>query len=208
MPRKPLSRAQSKMESDGIVRMHEVLKDPEHPEFQFYRDTWDHIVQVQNNISEVMDNLSVRRSVHDRSKLSLPERKGFMQMAEELKLADTEYGSDEYRAILRKYKDSTIGHHYAANDHHAEHFNSGYADMNLLQKLEMLADWYAATKRMKNGDLRTSIIKNAGRFGYDSVEIFVLINTARELGWITNGAGVSDVLDTDAGTAEPGPESE
>lgn len=84
-----------------------------------------------------------------------------------------------------------------------------YASMNLLQKLEMLADWYAATKRMKSGDLLASIEKNAERFGYSGWEKLSLISTAIELGWIDGeAAGFSDVLDTDAGTAEPGPESE
>lgn len=207
---KPLKKAIVTPESDGIVRHHEVMRaGPDHPEYQYFRDTRDHIVAVQEAIQGgIVYNLVQRSMRHDKSKMHLPERAGFMQMAEELKLADTEYGSDEYRAILRKYKDSTIGHHYAANDHHPEHHVGGYASMNLLQKLEMLADWYAATKRMKNGDLRQSIIKNAERFGYDDAETCSLIDTARELGWITNGTGVSDVLDTDAGTAEPGVESE
>lgn len=148
------------------------------------KDTRQHIVQVRKHIGEIVFNLQRRSLAHDQSKLEEPEVDGFYEMAQELNLADTTYGSDEYRAILAKYKDSTIGHHYEHNDHHPEHFNSGYHDMNLLQKLEMLADWKAATERMKDGDLKTSIIKNGGRFGYDEREIFCLINTAIELGWI------------------------
>lgn len=56
--------------------------------------------------------------------------------------------------------------------------------MNLLQLLEMLADWKAATERMENGDLEASINKNAERFGYDLRFKLMLLRTAAELGWI------------------------
>lgn len=167
----------------------EVLRmGPDHPEWQYFRETFDHVIAVRDALQDdVIRHLRLRAFTHDRTKMELPERVGFMAMSAELSLADTEYGSPEYRAILRKYHDSAIGHHYAHNDHHPEHFPGGYAQMNLWQKAEMLADWYAATKRMKNGDLRTSILKNAERFGYDETEAQMLISSAIELGWITDG---------------------
>jgi len=148
------------------------------------KDTIEHIKLVRGYIGEIVFNLQRRSLAHDKSKLEEPEVDGFYEMAQELKLSDTTYGSDEYRAILKKYKASTIQHHYEHNDHHPEHHKDGFYDMNYLQILEMLADWKAASLRMKDGNLRDSIVKNQARFGYSSHEAIMMVNTARELGWI------------------------
>lgn len=133
-------------------------------------------------MSEVEQEIHKRALFHDDSKFEEPEVSGFMAMADELRLADTEYDSAEYRAILKKYHDSTVGHHYAVNDHHPEHFQGGIAEMSLISLIEMLCDWKAATLRMKNGDLKTSIEKNQARFGYSDELKRILINTADDLG--------------------------
>ncbi len=148
------------------------------------KDTREHIAKVRGYIGEIVFNLQRRSLAHDQSKLVEPEVEGFYQMSQELKLSDTTYGSEEYRAILRKYRESTIEHHYAHNDHHPEHHEGGWYAMNYLQKLECLADWKAASERMKDGDLAVSIRKNAERFGYDEREVACLMATASELGWL------------------------
>ena len=56
--------------------------------------------------------------------------------------------------------------------------------MDLIQVIEMLADWKAATLRHADGSLARSIDQNAERFGY-GIEIHSLLwNTAQRLGWI------------------------
>ncbi len=169
-------------------------------------ETRQHIHEVRERLNRAADELRLRSWDHDRSKLEEPERSGFQAMAEELKLADTEYGSDEYRAILKRYRATTIGHHYVHNDHHPEFWSASdpgdrIADpywvddeavrngtaigrMSLISLLEMLCDWSAATQRMKNGDLGTSVEKNAVRFGIEPQLARVLLNTARELGML------------------------
>lgn len=62
---------------------------------------------------------------------------------------------------------------------------NGYRGMSLFDVIEMLADWYAATKRHADGDLAKSIEINAKRFGYGDDLKGILQNTARELGWIS-----------------------
>ena len=159
---------------------------------EYERDTWEHIHHVQDYLERALTNLDVRMRNHDRTKLVDPEAEGFMAMAEELKLAETNYGSDEYRAIIKKYKDSTVGPHYAANDHHPEHYPDGIWGMSLLSILEMLCDWKAATLRMKDGgDLASSIALNRERFGYTDQMAQILINTAREMGMI-EGEGIDN----------------
>jgi hypothetical protein len=155
--------------------------------YKYIVETREHVDAVARYLKKAQLDLHRRELFHDDSKFEEPEKSGFMAMAEELRLADTEYGSDEYRAILKKYKDSTIGHHYALNDHHPEHFGeerTGLRKMNLMQIIEMLCDWKPATMRMKDGNLVTSIEKNAERFGYGEEMTEILLNTAQALGML------------------------
>lgn len=147
------------------------------------KDTRKHIASVRGYIGEIVFNLQRRSLAHDQSKLEEPEVDGFYEMAQELKLSDTTYGSDEYRAILKKYKASTIQHHYQHNSHHPEFWTNGIRDMSLLDIAEMIADWRAATERMKDGDIIRSIEVNQERFGYSDELKSILINTVRELEW-------------------------
>jgi hypothetical protein len=77
-----------------------------------------------------------------------------------------------------------LEHHYAVNDHHPEHFAEGIHGMDLLQLIEMLADWKAATMRHNDGSLRESIFKNASRFAYDETMTMLLLRTSANLGWL------------------------
>jgi hypothetical protein len=60
----------------------------------------------------------------------------------------------------------------------------GVRGMTLLDVVEMLADWKAATQRHADGDLRKSIEINQGRFGYGDELKAILVNTATALGWV------------------------
>jgi hypothetical protein len=98
-------------------------------------------------------------------------------------LRDSTYGSDEYKRFLAGMGEG-LRHHYAANDHHPEHFPNGIHDMDLVQLIEMLADWKAATLRHADGDLDRSIRQNAERFGYGASMITLLQSTAERFGWL------------------------
>lgn len=74
-----------------------------------------------------------------------------------------------------------LDHHYATYRHHPEHFQNGINDMNLIDIVEMLADWKAASERQKDGNLLLSIEKNAKRFNIDDQLKQILINTAKTL---------------------------
>lgn len=145
-------------------------------------DTWAHIHTVQAFMAQVIDDLLGRAHVHDQSKLASPEREAFDVVTP--KLRGLTYGSDEYKASLVEMGEG-LAHHYAANDHHPEHFPNGMADMNLAQLVEMLCDWKAATMRHADGDLERSIRQNAERFGYGDAIRDLLLNTARDFGWLT-----------------------
>ena len=51
--------------------------------------------------------------------------------------------------------------------------------MNLVDIVEMICDWKAATLRHNDGNLLKSIETNARRFGYDDQLKQIFINTAK-----------------------------
>jgi hypothetical protein len=143
-------------------------------------DTLEHIRKVQGRISEVQGHLHDRAMQHDLSKLKEPEKSGFDILTP--RLASLVYGSDEYRAALAEGK-PTIEHHYAHNTHHPEHYPNGIAGMSLLDVIEMLCDWKAASERTKQGSILASLEHNRVRFELSDQMYHILINTCKELGW-------------------------
>lgn len=136
--------------------------------------TQDHIDEVRGLLMRVTRDLFERADRHDASKLTSPEVEIFDEFTP--KLAGSTYGSDEYKGFLAAMKVG-LDHHYAANDHHPEHFAGGIGDMNLVQVVEMLCDWLAACKRHKDGSIRRSIEQNQQRFGYSDELKRILLNT-------------------------------
>jgi hypothetical protein len=144
-------------------------------------DTKAHIRQVQRLIEQVRRDLMMRAFKHDRSKLRPPEKEIYDEFTP--KLAATTYGSEEYKRFLVEMG-SALEHHYAVNDHHPEHHEHGVRDMDLLQVVEMLADWKAASLRHDDGDLGRSIGINVARFDIDPSVERLIWNTADRMGWL------------------------
>lgn len=145
------------------------------------RETVAHVRRVGDLMLDAVADLQRRAVRHDDSKFSPEEFESFAQ--ETPGLREMTYGSDEYKAALARIKPA-IDTHYSRNRHHPEHHAGGFADMNLIDLIEMLADWKAATERHADGDLRRSIEQNAGRFGYGDDMKRLLHLTAASLGWI------------------------
>lgn len=66
----------------------------------------------------------------------------------------------------------------------AEYQRSRISHMTLVDLIEMLADWKAATERHADGSLRTSLMINADRFGISEQLQGILRNTAQEYLWM------------------------
>ena len=143
-------------------------------------ETLAHIKQVASFINKIVLNLNIRAFDHDQSKLESPEREIFDEYTPKLK--DTTYGSDEYNGYLKEMK-VALNHHYKQNRHHPEHHENGVKDMNLIDLIEMLCDWKAATMRHADGDIMKSIEHNQKRFGYSNELASIFKNTIRDLGW-------------------------
>ena len=139
-------------------------------------DTHEHIAQVRGLVLGVAADLTERAHRHDRSKLEPPEVEVFDRVTP--RLAESTYGSEEYKGFLADMGEG-LAHHYAVNDHHPEHFRGeGSIDaMNLIQLTEMLCDWIAATRRHEDGDIHRSIDQSAERFGYGDELRRLLHNT-------------------------------
>jgi len=160
-------------------------------------DTYEHIERVRYYLTLTIAMLLKRASNHDGSKLVSPEVEMFDEFTP--KLAEMEYGSEEYEAA-RKAMGTALEHHYENNSHHPEHYETGISGMSLLDLLEMIVDWKAASERHKkrppmpaspgrpaapqyDSSIVRSIELNQERFGYGDEVKSILLNTARELGF-------------------------
>jgi hypothetical protein len=74
-----------------------------------------------------------------------------------------------------------LDHHYANNRHHPQHHKRGVNDMTLVDVLEMLVDWKAASERHNDGNILKSIEINGrpDRFDLSPQLIQILENTAK-----------------------------
>jgi len=147
------------------------------------QETQKHIDQVRKYLDIIITSLELRIRDHDRSKLSDPELSVFAEYTE--KLRDTTYGSPEYKKHLEGMK-VALDHHYKNNRHHPEFFRDKQVDgepwdlvgrMNLVDVVEMLCDWMAATLRHADGDIQKSIQFNKKRFNMSDQLTNILKNT-------------------------------
>ena len=140
-------------------------------------ETLQHIRRVQELLGRVLANLITRQALHDNSKLESPEAEAFERLTP--LLWDTTYGSERYEELRRELGDA-LKHHYANNSHHPEHYREGIRGMSLIDLIEMLVDWRAATERHADGCIRKSIEINQKRFGYSDELKQIFINTVNE----------------------------
>ena len=143
-------------------------------------ETLVHINQVGQLIYELTIHMQKRGLDHDKSKLIDPEISIFTQHTPKLK--SLAFGSEEYKEEL-KDMGPAIQNHYAKNRHHPEHFPNGIDDMNLIDIVEMLADWKASTLRNKEGNIAKSLELQRERFKMSDQLYKILHNTIVAMGW-------------------------
>ena len=143
-------------------------------------DTIKHINRVAQLIREDISTLDWEARTHDASKLHEPEKSAFDRETPLLK--ELAYDSPEYEEAKKRLGEA-LDHHYEVNAHHPEHYPNGINDMNWIQIGVMLNDWKAATERMKDGDIRASLKKNAERFGISEQLLRIMLNTVESRNW-------------------------
>ncbi len=142
--------------------------------------TREHILEVTKRLLAVARHLGRRAIRHDESKLASPELEIFAVYTE--KLRDSKYGSEEYKGFLTEMKPA-LDNHYSKNRHHPEHHPNGIEDMTLIDLIEMLCDWKAASMRHTTGDILYSITINEERFDISPQLSRILRNTVFALMW-------------------------
>jgi len=145
------------------------------------QDTKEHINKVRARLQECIGQLEARSWIHDASKLESPEKEAFDEVTPLLR--GLTYGSPEYHAGTAKLGEA-LAHHYANNSHHPEHYADGIDGMTLIDLVEMLCDWKAASERHADGDIARSIEINRQRFAISDQLASILRNTVQGMGWL------------------------
>lgn len=140
-------------------------------------ETHKHVNKVRGFLNLFIQDLIERGQYHDSSKFEEPELSVFAKYTPEL--GKVEYGSQEYKDLLLKVKVAT-DHHYSRNRHHPEHWPNGIENMTLVDLIEMLSDWKAATERNKDGNIRKSISINSQKYKFPPELRTIFENTVRE----------------------------
>lgn len=145
-----------------------------------------HMQAVREGLYKIESELHHRGIVHDSSKLDVEgELPGFARIN---KIARQHpYGNKEYKEALASEQE-TIDDHYEVNSHHPEHhWELLKGDMGWLDIIEMVVDWYAATKCYGNTAWPVVMKRQKERFDFTDhqwwliVQVATFLETYREL---------------------------
>lgn len=139
------------------------------------KDTTKHIKRVGFYLKKCHAEIAKKARQHDYDKIhNKTEKKLFDEYTPKLK--NCTYGGEVYKNYLKGLREG-LNIHYANNRHHPEHFENGVQGMNLLDLVEMICDWKAASERHADGDIYRSLEINQERFGYSDELKSILKNT-------------------------------
>jgi hypothetical protein len=141
----------------------------------------EHRARVTKYMTRYINSLADRAANHDDSKMDVEEFEIYSQVIDEFDKAP--FGSEGYEQ-LRVKLGLALEHHFQVNRHHPEHFETGVNGMDLVDMLEMLADWKSASLNPHggNGDLMKSISILAEKYHISPQLTQILINTAKDFG--------------------------
>jgi hypothetical protein len=129
-----------------------------------------HKLKVSSFLVHLAGALRMRALTHDESKWSEDEFLGFVKINRIAR--EYEYGSPEYMASIKETNAVTL--HYSRNSHHPEHYSSGIDDMSLLDIIEMVADWKAASETYEQTSLEDALEIHAKRFGLEEKHLYLI----------------------------------
>lgn len=134
----------------------------------------EHKELVAHYLNRITHELALRGIHHDDSKFSDEEYEAYSKLAKEC--AEVPFGSSEHKSIVRKYRPA-VEHHFAANPHHPDYHEAGVAGMTLVDLVEMLCDWKAASQRPGGTPLKESLPGSIKHFKIEPQLASVLENT-------------------------------
>ena len=144
-------------------------------------DTILHINEVQEAIEEISSEIKKRGLLHDLTKFQPCEFDAFASTRERFKKAN--YGTSEYQALCEEVKPA-IDHHYVNNRHHTGYHKNGINDMNLIDIIEMVADWKAASRRSPDKTLEDTLHYAFAKNKIQDQLAKIITNTLKDLNWI------------------------
>lgn len=145
-------------------------------------DTLAHIARVRDLLERPCNDLAIRAAHHDESKLVEPEKSGYDALGELIQ--GKTYGTPGYSAVMQDPRvKPAIDHHVTTNRHHPQYHADGVNDMTLLDLLEMLADWKAASERSTGVALSESLALTCQRWDISPQLEAILRNTCEAFGW-------------------------
>jgi Family of unknown function (DUF5662) len=119
-----------------------------------YKDYIQHIQWLMEGMCWIQSQLMLRMLTHDRTKIEADELDAYAEIVPHFK--DFEYGTEEHEAHGNKLEGAWT-HHTSHNKHHVEHFEQGMVDMTLIDIIEMVCDWRAASLRSGSFDYKRSL---------------------------------------------------
>ncbi|SRR5258707_576785 len=143
---------------------------------EFIKDLVQHKAWVAENMQVAANDLFRRAAIHDNSKFEPEEFELYDKVFPELQ--KHAYGSPELKAAYKRLGPA-LQHHLMVNDHHPEYFefeiegSRGINQMNLIQLIEMVCDWMAASRRSQTG-IAKGLEINKERYGI-SDQLFEII---------------------------------
>ena len=149
-------------------------------ELEEFGKIYHHKFLVMRFLNIAIHDLINRAEDHDSSKFEEDEFPKLVAITEEFK--PHPFGTPENAALREKYKDVFAIHQKKErNRHHPEHYPNGIEDMTLMDVLEMLCDWKAATlKQHEAGNsIEKSIEMMAEKYKISPQLVKILVNTAR-----------------------------
>lgn len=142
----------------------------------FVKDLVQHKAWVAENMQTIATDLFTRAAIHDNSKFEPEEFELYEQVFSELQ--KYAYGSPELKAVYKQLGPA-LQHHLKVNRHHPEWHENGINGMNLIDVLEMVCDWLAASKRSQTG-IAKGLEINKERYGIDD-QLFEIIKHTVEM---------------------------
>lgn len=137
---------------------------------------YHHKFVVMKYLGEIIRDLVSRAEVHDMSKFDEDEFPLYLEAQKDFK--DKPYGTPEHDQMREKYQ-NVLQRHYNKNRHHPEHHPNGVEGMTLVDLLELLVDWKAASLKDNGGDINNSIKVCAEKYNLTPQLVKILENTAR-----------------------------
>ena len=139
----------------------------------FVKDLVQHKEWVAHYMQMAAHTLFHRACVHDNSKFEPEEFEIYDKAFPDLQ--KYAYGTPELQAVYERIRPA-LTHHLKVNRHHPEHFEYGINDMTLIDVLEMVCDWMAASKRSQTG-IAKGLEINKERYGIDEQLFMIVRNT-------------------------------